>query len=99
MSAAAGEASSHGSSASTRVIIIIIVIIGYVGKLALFCGEKKIVERDKPKCAGTNVHWGLTHHPALSVITVIPLSCLTSLDWFQFGPLGRRIIKNDRPHT
>lgn len=69
----------------------------HVGKLALFYG--KIVECDKPKCAGTNAHWGLIHHPALSVITVILLSCLTSLDWFQLGPLGRGIIKNDRPRT
>lgn len=74
-----------------------IVADDYIGKLAPFYG--KIMECDKPKCAGTNVHWGLIHHPALSVITVILLSCLTSLDWFQLGPLGKRIIKNDRPHT
>lgn len=43
-----------------------------IGKLAPFYG--KIVECDKPKCAGTNVHWGLIHHPALSVIAVILLS-------------------------
>lgn len=34
-------------------------------------------------------------HAGMRFITTICLCCLTSLDWFQFGPLGRTVIKND----
>lgn len=61
-----------------------VVADDYVGKLAQFYG--KIVECDKPKCAGTNAHWGLIHHPALSVITVILLSCFDLIRLVPVGP-------------
>lgn len=87
----------HLPTKASLFLMRAIVADDKIGKVALFYG--KIVECDKPKCTGTNVHWGLIHHPALSVITVILLCCLTSLDRFHLGPLGRRLIKNDHPHT
>lgn len=61
---------------------------------------EKNMERDKQKCAGTDTHAGMRFIIRLRLLSLQSASlCSTSLDRLQFGPLGRKVIKNDGPHT
>lgn len=58
------------------------------------------MERDKQKCAGTYTHAGMRFIIQLRLLSQQSASlCSTSLDWLQFGPLGREVIKNDGLYT